>query len=155
MYSKELINSVKEIRKMLREISCAKKIPISSVQWIRRDCRRTVKCKTGPKPHITKSYGLRIRRYISTCNEKRMKVICRSIINETGITVSRKTLNNFLLRQDYKFKKQAQHMQLSADDKAKRVDAICSWIEDNIDFKNAFFGDEKKFNMDGPDNWYI
>ena len=46
-------------------------------------------------------------------------------------------------------------MQLSADDKAKRVDAICSWIEDNIDFKNAFFGDEKKFNMGGPDNWYI
>ena len=41
MYSKELINSVKEMRKIskkLREISCAKEIPISSVQWILRDC---------------------------------------------------------------------------------------------------------------------
>jgi len=158
MYSKELINSVKKMRKngkKLREISCTKKIPISSVQWILRNCRRTVKCKTGTKPHITKFCGLRIRRYISTSNEKRMKVTCRSIINETRITVSRKTLNNFLLRQDYKFKKQAQHIQLSANDKAKRFDTICSWIENNIDFKNAFFGDEKKFNMDGPDNWYI
>ena len=122
MYSKELINSVKEMRKigkMLREISCAKKIPISSVHWILSDCRRTVKCKTGPKPHIMKYYGLRIRKYISTCNEKRMKVTCRSIIKETGITVSRKTLNNFLLRQDYKFKNQAQDNQLSANDKAQ------------------------------------
>ena len=130
MYSKELINSVKEMLKIvknLREISCAKEIPISSVQWILRECRRTIKCKTGLKPHITKSYGLRIIKYISTCNEKRMKVICRSIINETWITVSRKTLNNFLLRKGYKFKKQAQHMQLNADDKAKRVNAICSW----------------------------
>ena len=45
MYSKELINSVKEMRKIgkkLREISCTKEIPISSVQWILRDRRRTV-----------------------------------------------------------------------------------------------------------------
>jgi len=146
---------MRQIGKKLREISFEKQIPISSVHWILRDYRRTIKCKTGPKPHITKCYGLRIKRYISICNETGKKATCRSIINETGINVSRRTLNNFLLRKDFKFKKQVQHIQLSANDKTKRVKAVCSWIEDNIDFKNSFFCDEKKFNMDGPDNWYF
>ena len=129
-------------------------ISISSVQWILRDSRKTMKCKTESKYHITKCYALRIRRYTYSCNEKCQKATCQSIINETSVPVSRKTLNNFLLRQDFKFKKQVQHIQLSRNHKEKRVLAVCSWIEDYIDFEKAVFTDEKKFNMDGPDNWY-
>ena len=66
-----------------------------------------------------------------------------------------KTLNNFLLWKDYKFQKQIQCILLSKDHKEKRVAFVLSWIDKNIDFKNWVFIDEKRFKMDGPDNWYI
>ena len=72
MFSTELINAVKEMckgGKKLREISCHVGISISSVQWILRDSRKTMKCKTAPKYHVTKCYALHIRRYIYSCNE--------------------------------------------------------------------------------------
>jgi len=158
MYTNELLITIKNMRnngKKLREISSALDITISTVQWVLRDCKKKIKRKTGPKPHISKRYAIRIRKYIKICNEKGKKATCQRIINETNLNVSRKTLNNWLLSEDYKFEKQAQSIQITQNHKNKRMELVSSWIENNIVFENSVFTDEKKFNLDGPDNWYI
>jgi len=158
MYSEDLINSIKEMRKhfkTLREIGNELGISISTVQWLLRDCKKKIKRKPGPKHIINKCHAIKIKRYIKICNEQGKKATSQDIISNTDLNVCRRTLNNWLLQQDYKFERQAQRIQLSKDHKLKRMNLVSSWIEKNINFENAVFTDEKKFNLDGPDNWYI
>lgn len=111
------------------------------------------KRKSGPKYKVDKFTSLNIKKYINNSNENGLKVNCNGILDNLNLGVSRRTLNNWLLQREYSYVKKVQKMQLTKDHRLKRIKAVSSWIHTNIDFNCTVFTDEKKFNLDGPDNW--
>ena len=52
-----------------------------------------------------------------------------------------------------RYKKIPQKIDLSDDHKRQRIEIVKQWIFDGIQIKNLIFTDQKKFNLDGPDNF--
>jgi transposase len=113
------------------------------------------KKKVGPKYKIDKRKSLIIRRFINQENKNGNKVNCRVILNETSIDVKRRTLCDWLRKQDFKYKKVAQKIVLSKKHKERRLSVVSTWISQNIIWEKCIFSDEKRFCLDGPDNWYV
>lgn len=157
MYSEYLRNAVIEKRKMgkkLREISEEFHIEISTVQCLLNYKKRIHKKKTGPKLKINKKLSLQLKRYVAQQNNEGLKVNSSKIIRDNKLSVCRRTVGNWLNRNKYYYKKESQKIQLSNKHRTNRVSKISSWIHENIHWENAVFTDEKKFSLDGPDNWF-
>ena len=116
MYSEELRHLVRHNRnlgKSYSEIATTLDISRETVKMLLRYQKKSHKLKTGPKTKINAKLGLRIKRYIRNSNENGSKVNCNSIIKNCEIDVKRRTVNNFLLKNDFKYKKASQNISLS------------------------------------------
>ena len=64
-------------------------------------CKKKIcKFKCGPKSEILSRESLSIKRFIKKSNISGSKVTCN--ISKTELNVSRKVINNWLLKKDYK-----------------------------------------------------
>ena len=141
MYTTDLVDSIIEMRKIgkiLKAISNDIGFSIFTVQWVLCDCKKKIKCKTDPKCHLNKCLETEIKRYVKKCNEMGKKVMCEKIIKELHVDVLRKMINNWLLRQDYKYKKQAQRIQLSDSHKQKDWTQCLHGLKIIFHLKNLF-----------------
>ena len=118
----------------------------SSVQSLSKYKKKTTKQKRGRKVIINKFESMKIKRCISNSNSNGLKVNCNRILENLDLDVSRRTLNNWLIKKDYVYARKVQSIELSKEHRLKRIDVVSSWIHQNIDWSNAVFTDEKKFH---------
>lgn len=114
---------------------------------------KVFKKKTGPKPKITKSNMLGIKRRIATMTDASERITSPKIIKECGLNCNPRTVQKYLRRQDYNYKRSHKQIVLTDQHKKKRIRMITSWITTNYKWENTIFSDEKRFTLDGPDDW--
>ena len=88
----------RKLRISYSEIASDLDISIASVQNLNTYVKKPHKKKTRAKSKIGKCEALRIKRYICDQNIKDSKVNCRKIIEDANIAVTRRTMNNWILR---------------------------------------------------------
>ena len=67
---------------------------------------------------------------------------------------SRRTANNWLAKNEYEYqKREKKKLPLTPGYKALRVKLTSSWIHISIPWESTVFTDEKRFTLDGPDNY--
>lgn len=150
---RELVKLHRRKGKKLAEIGHDFHLSKSSIQSLLHYKKKSHKLKSGPKCKIDKRESTKITRFVASNNLKGIKVNCRKVIEEVNVPVSRRTMNNWLIRKDYIYQKSAQKIYLSKEHCVRRVDIVSSWIHENIEWENSVFSDEKRFTLDGPDNW--
>ena len=156
MYSKVILYIVKHQRNLgitYAEIALNLNLKVRTVKSLTNYIPKVYKKKTGTKMKVDRHLARRIKRFISVENKLGHKVNCTTIIRNLRLDISRRTLNNFVLRNDFQYKKHAREIILSKYHKLRRMKLIKSWIEKNIDWSTVIFTDEKKFKLDGPHNW--
>lgn len=150
---RSLVNKKRQMNQTYERIArdlCLTKSAIYSMVNVKR---KSQKKKSGPKSKINCKTTLQMKRFIEYQNSMGCKVTCNAIIHDLNLEITRKTVNNWFLKQDYLYTKCVQKIQLTKDHKLNRVEKVSKWIEENIQWESAVFTDEKVFSLDGPDNW--
>lgn len=148
-----MVNEKRNLGKTYRQIAEELCLTISSIQSLIKYEKKVHKKKSGPKCKISKPISLKLKRFIANENNTGHKVTCNKIIAQNNLPVCRRTVNNWLLKNEFRYQKQAQKILLSKAHKKRRMNLISSWIQESLNWENTIFTDEKRFCLDGPDNW--
>jgi transposase len=114
---------------------------------------KTIKRKSGPPKKLKGYHQLLIKRTICHFHEKKTKVNAPKIIKECNLDVSLRTVQRHLKCQGLKYKRSKSKINLSKSHKEKRLEIITEWITKNQKWETTIFSDEKRFSLDGPDDW--
>lgn len=109
--------------------------------------------KRGPKQKIGKKNKLRIKRAICSFKDRGVKVNSTKIIKECDLSVSPVTVQRYLKKSKYKYRKAKKQIVLSNSQKSTRIEIITEWITTCHQWEKTVFTDEKRFTCNGPDDW--
>lgn len=156
MYSKEISDLVFEKRadgQTLKEISSDIKIPISAVQSILSRRVGRTKRKPGPKSKLSKKHVLQIKRAINSISESREKLNAPKIISRCDLDVSISTVQRHLRSKGLIYKSPTKSISLSKKNKLQRIQLVTGYLTNDVQWCKVVFSDEKRFTLDGCDNW--
>ena len=108
-----------------------------------------------PRNSTSKKYKINneIKKAIVSLEKGHKKVTSVAIGNILSNNVSTRTIRRRMCSMGLSYRRRCQRIQLSDNQKAKRVEIVRSWIIENVDFDKVVFSDECRFSLDGNDNF--
>lgn len=94
-----------------------------------------------------------IKRTIGKLKESKKKVNATKLKNECDLSISVSTIQRHMKRIGMKYKKIQTLIHLSKKHKEDRLAKVCTWVSENHLWEKTVFTDEKRFSLDGPDDW--
>lgn len=156
MHSEEIIQKVRDLYKIhnsLRKVAKILQMSYPSVRYmVKNDYTRP---KKGGRPKIVKKREeTRIKKEIRNLNNRNEVVTARKVLNNLQINVNVRTIQRTISNLGFRYKKIPKEIHLSKKHKICRLKFAEDMIRKQVDWKTVIFSDEKRFNLDGPDNIY-
>lgn len=139
--------------KSYTEIAALLKISKSSARNLCQYNNKNVCKKRGPKYILKKYEKLRIKRQISIFEKESQKCNSVKLKNSCTLSASKWTIQRHLRRIGFVYKKSTKQITLSKNHKEKRIEIVQQWVTKNHPWELTVFSDEKRFSLDGNDDW--
>lgn len=152
-FQKHMVIKLKSDGLTFKQISEFLGLSLNSTQSLFYYNKICHKKKTGPKKKITKKDFLAIKRTISHKLEKSERITSPFLIKECNLNANVRTVQKHVKAMGYKYKKANKEIVLTQQHKENRIKMITSWIVNEFNFNKVVFSDEKRFCLDGPDDW--
>lgn len=127
------------------------KLPKSTVVKIVKS-RNMSKKTRGRKPIFQKHDERRLKSLVQNNLKDGIRTTSTSVASNLGFSASKSTVCRMLRYLKFRYGKVTFHNTLSQKYRHLRIKIVRKYIENNINWKDIVFSDEKRFNLDGCDN---
>ena len=152
-YDRIMVNKLRIEKKSFTEIGQIMGLSRHVVRKLYTYKRVSHPKKRGKKLILKPQDKLAIKRCASQLTEQGKKVTSPVLKNECRLEVSTRTIQRHLHKIGMKFTNVKKTIFLTKAHKEKRVETVKKWITENHNWNATIFSDEKRFTLDGSDNW--
>jgi transposase/YHS domain-containing protein len=156
MHNEELIAKVKQLyekHKNYHKVARILSESYTSVRFMVLNDYSKPKAKRGPKQKISPREKTRIKREIRKLSGEGERVTAKKLKDTLQIKASLRTIQRNAKRQGFKYQKAVKKINLSPSHKKRRLELAKQWLRDSHPWNRTVFTDEKRFSLDGPDDW--
>lgn len=147
------IRQLYKLHKSYQKVGDILKMPKSSVYYACKNDYERVKKKIGPKFSIPTSKHCEIRAVVKRLTRMKEKISAHKIKSTCNLGQSIRTIERTMSKLKLDYGNPPQILPLKEEHKKIRLDMAREWLANGTFQKNVVWTDEKRFSMDGPDNW--
>jgi len=152
-YQRELVKKLRSEMKSFNEIGVIMGLSRHIVRKLYTYKRITHPKRRGKKPILKSKDQLAIKRTISRLSSEGKKVNSSKLKIDCKLEVSTRTVRRHLAKMGMRYMNIKKTIFLTKMHKQKRVEMVKKWLTEGHQWDQTIFSDEKRFTLDGCDNW--